>query len=66
MEKYGRAGEATDDKIVRRLRIICWKSKATDTHSDCVILITFLRGQWLLKRASMLGYTYIVCLVIYI
>jgi len=24
---------------IRRMRIACWKSKATNTHSECVILI---------------------------
>jgi hypothetical protein len=38
-------------------------TKATDTHSDYVILIAFPRQQWLRERASMLLYTYIVSLV---
>jgi hypothetical protein len=38
-------------------------TKATDTHSEYVILIAFLRQQWLRERASMLRYTYIACLV---
>ena len=39
-------------------------SKATNTHSEYVIIIAFPRQQWLRQRASMLGYTYIVCVVI--
>ena len=31
--KYGRAGQATDDNIIRRMRIACWLIKATNTNS---------------------------------
>ena len=37
-----------------RLRIACWIPKATDTHSEHVILIVFRLQQWLNERASML------------
>ena len=30
MEKYGAAGQATDDNILRRMCIACWIPKATD------------------------------------
>jgi len=40
-----------------------WKSKATNTHTDFVILISFPLQQWLHERALMLRYTYIACLV---
>jgi hypothetical protein len=43
-----------------RMRTACWLPKATDTHSECVILIAFPLQQWLRERASMLRYTYIV------
>jgi hypothetical protein len=36
-------------------------TKATDTHSECVILIAFPRQQWLLERASVLR-VYVHCL----
>jgi hypothetical protein len=42
VEKYGRARQATDDNIIRRMRFACWITKATDTHSQYVILIFFL------------------------
>jgi hypothetical protein len=45
------------------MRIACWIPKARNTHSGCVILIVFPLQQWLHKRASVLRYTYIVCLV---
>jgi hypothetical protein len=46
------AGEATDDNIIRRMRLACWITKAADTHSEYVILIAFSRQQWLRERAS--------------
>ena len=27
--------------IIRRMRFVFWITKATDTHSECVILIAF-------------------------
>ena len=57
MEKYGRATQATDDNIIRRMRFACFITKTTDTHSEYVILIAFARQQWLRERASMLRYT---------
>jgi len=47
-----------------RMRIAFWIPKATNTHSQYVILIAFPLQKWLHERASMLRYTYIVCLVI--
>ena len=47
MEKYGTAGEATDDNIIRRMRFEYWITKAADTHSENVIIIAFPRQQWL-------------------
>jgi hypothetical protein len=40
-----------------RMQFACWIPTATDTHSEYVILITFIRQQWLRERASMLRYT---------
>ena len=47
-----------------RMRIACWITKATNTHSQYVILIAFPLQQWLQERALMLHFTYIVCLVL--
>jgi len=41
VENYGRARQATDDNIIRRMRLVCWITKAIDTHSEYVILIAF-------------------------
>ena len=40
-----------------RMRITCWINKATNTHSEYVIIIAFSLQQWLHERASMLHYS---------
>jgi hypothetical protein len=64
VEKYSRAGQDTDDKIIRRMRIACWIPKATNTHSEYVILIAGPMQQWLHESVSMLRCAYITCLVL--
>jgi len=61
VEKYGRPGQATDDNTAH---VHCMLDTATNTHTSCVILNAFPLQQWLHERASMLRYTYIMCLVI--
>jgi hypothetical protein len=34
VEKYDGARGATDKNIIRRMRITCWITKATDKHSE--------------------------------
>jgi hypothetical protein len=46
-----------------RMRIARWITKATDIHSEYVVLTAFPLQQWLHERASMLRYTYIASLV---
>ena len=48
-----------------RMRIACWITKTTDTHSEYVIgvLIASPLQQWLHERTSILRYTDIACLV---
>jgi hypothetical protein len=41
----------------------CWITKATDKHSEDVILTAFPLQPWLHESASMLSYTYIRCVV---
>jgi len=40
------------------MRITRWKSKATNTHPEYVMLAAFPRQQWLCERAIMLLDTY--------
>jgi hypothetical protein len=65
MEKYGTAGQATDDNMIRRMHFAYWITKATDTHSEYAICITFLLQKLLRERASVLRHTYIAVLFIY-
>jgi hypothetical protein len=53
------AGRSQDDNIIRRMHIACWITKATNIHSEYVILIAFLLQHWLHERSSTLRYTYI-------
>lgn len=41
MEEYGTAGQATDANIIRRMRFASWINKATDIHSEYLILAAF-------------------------
>ena len=63
MGKYGGARQATDDNIVRRMRMVWRITKTTDTHSENAILTALLRQKWLRERASMSRYIYIACFV---
>jgi hypothetical protein len=44
---------------VWQMLIACCLTKATNTHSEYVILIAFPQQQWLHELASMLHYMYI-------
>ena len=61
VEKCGRAGQAADGNIIRRTRFACWIHKATNTHSEYVIIIVFPLLPWL--TLTPLGVTlYLNCL----
>jgi hypothetical protein len=51
MEKSFRAGQATYDDIIRRMRIAGWITNVADTH------IAISKQQWLRERTSLLRYT---------
>jgi hypothetical protein len=59
----GKIVEPDRPQTIRRMRIACWIPKATNTHSEYVILTAFPLQQWLQERASMLRYTYIACII---
>jgi len=46
---------------IEHMRIECWLTKATDTHSEYVMLVAFTRQQWWYECAA----TYIACLLRY-
>ena len=61
MEKYVTAGQASDDSMA--LRVVCWVTEGTDTHSYYLMLIAFPRQRWLCERSAVLPFTAIACLV---
>jgi hypothetical protein len=63
VEKYNTAAKARDDNIMQCMCFACWITKATNTHSEYVMIFTSLRQQWFRKSASTLSYTYLSCLV---
>ena len=65
VQKFGRIEQATDENITWQCALHCWIPKATNTHSEHVILIAFPRQQLLHERPALLRYTYIACLVLY-
>ena len=50
MENYVK--QDTPQMTIRRTRTVCWIPKATNTHSEYVVLIIFPRQQWIHERAS--------------
>ena len=56
----GTARQTADNKI-RRMHFASWITKATDTHSECVILIAFPRQHWLRERVSILLLGHVHC-----
>jgi len=41
VEKYGTAGQATDENIIRRMRFACWINKAADRHLEYIKPLIF-------------------------
>ena len=60
VEKYCRGGRP---QITWRMRIACWKPKATNTHIGCVILVVFHYNNGWTNAPQMLRYTFIAYLV---
>jgi len=44
-----------------RMRITCWITRTTNTHSEYVTLVAFPLQQWLRERTSMLLYMHMAC-----
>ena len=64
VEKYGKARHATDDNIIRSMRLNCRPNKATGTHSEYVIhTFFFATTMFTPTRLSVTVYTYAVCVV---
>jgi hypothetical protein len=50
-KKFGGATETKDDDKIKHIRFECWTTKATNRHSEYVILLAFARQKLLPKRA---------------
>jgi len=61
-KNYGTARQVTLQNIIRRVRIMCWITKAPDTHSEHVIFTAFPLQQLLRAHAPVLCYKYTACL----
>ena len=61
VEKCCWAGEVTNDSTARRTQTAWWVTKATETHSEYVILNAIQWQKWLRERELELRYTYIPC-----
>ena len=55
------AGQATDNNTKRHLRFACWIKKATNAHSDYVILLAFPMTMMIWRR--LLNVMFIACLI---
>jgi hypothetical protein len=62
-KKYGAARQATGDNIIWCMHFACQITKGTDTHSEYVILCSFLSQQWLHERVCYI-YMCTDCLII--
>jgi hypothetical protein len=61
MEKYCRAGQATDYHKIRHMRFAFRITTATNTHLEYIIPIPFPQQQWLHERASILHFNHTAC-----
>ena len=63
MKKYVTAGEDTDMNIAQCMCIVCWVTKATDTHSEYVALLLFHGNSGYTYAPHCYNYVYIAGLV---
>jgi len=66
VKTYGTAEQSTGYKIIRRMSNLCWINKATNIHSEYVILIALPLHQYLHERAFVLRCTYIACFLMFL
>jgi len=63
VKKYVTAGEDTDMNITECMCILCWVTKATDTHSAYVTHLLFHGNNGYTNVPHCYNYVCIVCLV---
>jgi hypothetical protein len=57
MENYCTSRQAADDNKKWHMRIVCWITEATDTHSGYVIIIVFHGNSGYVKALQSYVYT---------
>jgi hypothetical protein len=62
LKKYGGARQGTDYSIIWRMRIACWIAKTPAHTLERVTINDSPLQQWLYEHASVLHYSFIVCL----
>jgi hypothetical protein len=62
--KCGTVRQAIDEDTTRRMHVACWIHKATNSHSEYVIIIAVARQKSLRESASILR-LYVQCLACY-
>ena len=55
--------QAIDDNAIWRMHFACWLTKATDTHSEYLIVIAVPLQEWLHEGTSILRYIFDICFV---
>jgi hypothetical protein len=65
VQKYGRDRQTTDDNIMRRMRIACWKTKATHTQNIKYLLL-FHSNNGYANAIQCYVYKHTACLFTYI
>jgi hypothetical protein len=56
VEKRGTVWQDTDENLTGPIRFAYWITKATNTHSEYVILIAYPQQPWLRELATILRY----------
>ena len=63
VEEYSRFSQATVDNIIRRMRFVCWITKATNTYTECAGLILIAYTFTYTTAFECYTYKCIACLV---
>jgi len=58
--------DTTVDNKAQCMCLACWITEAIYTNPECVIFIAFPLQQWLHECTSVLHYTYIACLDVFL
>jgi hypothetical protein len=67
VEKYGTAGQTTDNGIIRRMRFMSWINKAIDMHSEYVIVISLFTPTVVTRKHHIVKVNpYIACLDVFL